>query len=108
MPLGPKICKTQNKDGGWGKGKSNAYETAISILALTNTPVVEAEASIRKGISFLGKQQQSNGSWSASVIWRCYYVFNQKAIEWAAVDINSIITSSLSLVAICPGRVTSG
>jgi hypothetical protein len=76
------IVSTQNGDGGWGAGGSDAFETAhamlsLSILAesgyLAASDIAAARASLARGAANLLATGRSDGSWPGATIFYFYY-----------------------------------
>ena len=61
-----KLLSDQRKDGGWGQTDdmdSDAYATGTVLTTLLDSGVGPEQTAIQKGISFLLKSQQENGTW---------------------------------------------
>jgi len=57
------LLTKQNPDGGFGSSPSNAYETALSIISLTESGQGSSTA-LQNGINYLSTTQSANGSWN--------------------------------------------
>ncbi len=66
VELRRKIVNDQQPDGGWRQTRaltSDAYATGQTLYILSETGVSASEASFRKGVEFLLRTQQPDGSW---------------------------------------------
>jgi len=60
------VLKTQQPDGGWSQKpgmKSDAYATGQTVFVLLQTGLLPTSPAVRKGLAYLSKTQQQDGSW---------------------------------------------
>lgn len=65
-PLARQVIAQQRPDGGWSQTpylQSDAYATGQSLVAMKEAGIPATDPSYRKGIEFLLKTQQPDGSW---------------------------------------------
>jgi squalene-hopene/tetraprenyl-beta-curcumene cyclase len=65
-PLVESLLRQQNDDGGWSqlkRMKSDAFATGLALYVLSGEKVEGVEKAVRRAQAFLGKTQQSDGSW---------------------------------------------
>ena len=65
------LKSSQNKDGGWGFPDSSALDSAYALLTFQFDPCNDSEC--EKGVEYLLKTQNHDGSWNGTTVFYYYY-----------------------------------
>lgn len=89
----------QLKDGGWGfnGGAADAFATGQSIYALKLAGRTEADAAVKRGLSWLVEHQGQDGSWGHSGSGRAEAM-------WAVLGLVSVDVVSLAVTGVTDGE----
>ncbi len=103
------LLATQREDGGWAQlkdGSSDAYATGSTLVALHEAAGVETkDPAYQRGLAFLIKTQQDDGSWHVVSRSRPFQTYFESGFPYGKDQFISIAASSwatAALVLACP------